>query len=85
MLAYADPSDVAEAHVRTIEADFAGQEAFLLAQPTTRFREPAEELIRSNFGDRVEIRGPLEGNATVLNTAKAERVLGLQFRPGWSQ
>jgi UDP-glucose 4-epimerase len=39
MWAYADPRDVAEAHVLALEADLEGHEAFLLAQPTTRFRE----------------------------------------------
>ena len=85
MWAYADPRDVAEAHVLALEADLQGHEAFLLAQPTTRFKEPTLELIKQNFGDQVEIRGELEGNATVLNTTKAQEVLGLQFRPGWNQ
>ncbi len=56
-----------------------------LAQPTTRFEEPTVELIERNFGDRVEIRGELEGNASVISTTKAQEVLGLQFRPGWNQ
>lgn len=85
MWAYADPRDVAEAHVLALEADLQGHEAFMLAQPTTRFVEPTVELIKRNFGDQVEIRGELEGNATVLNTKKAQEVLGLQFRPGWNQ
>ena len=57
----------------------------MLAQPTTRFAEPTVDLIKRNFGDRVEIRDELEGNASVLNTKKAQEVLGLQFRPGWNQ
>ena len=62
MWAYADPRDVAEAHVLALEADLRGHEAFLLAQPITRFREPTVELIRRNFGGRVEIRGTLDGS-----------------------
>jgi nucleoside-diphosphate-sugar epimerase len=34
MWAYADPRDVAEAHVLELEADLEGHEAFLLVQPT---------------------------------------------------
>ena len=59
MWAYADPRDVADAHVLALEADLKGHEPFLLAQPTTRFREPTTELIKQNFGNRVEIRGGL--------------------------
>ncbi len=81
MWAYADPAVVAEAHVRALEADVDGHEAFLLAQPETRFAENTAELIALNFGDRVPIRGELEGNASVISTAKARRVLGLDFVP----
>ena len=85
MWAYADPRDVALAHVRALEADLQGHEAFLLAQPTTRFRESTAELIERNFGDRVPIRGELRGNASVISTEKAQRLLGLEFRRGWNQ
>jgi nucleoside-diphosphate-sugar epimerase len=82
--AYADPRDVAEAHVRALEAEFSGHEAFLLAQPITRFREDTLELVRRNFGD-VEIRGALEGNASVISSKKAERVLGFSPQLRWDQ
>ena len=85
MWAYADPRDVAEAHVLGLEADIDGHQAFLLAQPTTRFREPTIGLIEQNFGGRVEIRESLEGNASVISTAKAQQILGFKPRPGWSQ
>ena len=85
MWAYADPRDVAAAHVLALEADIEGHEAFMLAQPTTRFRESTRELIERNFGDKVEIRGELAGNASVISTAKAQRLLGFKPRPGWSQ
>ena len=83
MWAYADPRDVAEAHVLALEADLDGHQAFLLAQPTTRFREPTAELIKLNFGDQVQIRGKLEDNASVISTEKARRILGFRPRNGW--
>ena len=83
MWAYADPRDVAEAHVLALEADLDGHQAFLLAQPTTRFLEPTAELIKRNFGDQVQIRGRLEGNASVISTEKAQRILGLKPRREW--
>ena len=76
---------MALAHVRALEVDLQGHEAFLLAQPTTRFRESTAELIERNFGDRVPIRGELRGNASVISTEKAQRLLGLEFRRGWNQ
>ena len=81
MWAYADPAVVAEAHVRALDVETDGHEPFLLAQPETRFAEPTVDLIERNFGDRVPIRGELEGNASVISTAKARRMLGLDFVP----
>ena len=84
MWAYADARDVAEAHVLAVNADIQGHEAFLLAQPPTRFREPTVVLVRDNFGDRVEIRDGLEGNASVISTLKAQRMLGFTPRHDWT-
>ena len=85
MWAYADPDDVAEAHVLALQADLAGHEPFMLAQPTTRFEEPTGGLIESNFGSKVEIRGELKGNASVISEEKARRILGWKPRAGWSE
>ena len=85
MWAYADPDDVAEAHVLALHAGLTGHEAFMLAQPTTRFKESTAELIELNFGSKVEIRGELKGNASVISTEKARRKLGWMPRAGWSE
>jgi nucleoside-diphosphate-sugar epimerase len=81
MWAYADPRDVAEAHIRSLNVEVDGHESFMIAQPTTRFAEPTIELVKANFGESVEIREGLEGNASVISTKKIERVMG--FRPSW--
>jgi len=83
MWAYADPRDVAEAHVLALDVDIEGHEAFMIAQPSSRFKEPTVDLVKNNFGDRVEIRGPLLGNASVISTEKAQRVLGWKPRYDW--
>ncbi len=57
----------------------------MLAQPTTRFEEPTAELIELNFGSKVEIRGELKGNASVISTEKAQRMLGWRPLAGWSE
>jgi UDP-glucose 4-epimerase len=84
MWAYAHIDDVAEAHRLSLDADIDGHESFLIAQPPTRFREPTIDLVRENFGDRVEIRGDLSGNASVISTAKAQRMLGLVPSHDWT-
>lgn len=84
MWAYADPRDVAEAHIAALEADIHGHEAFLIAQPSSRFREPTTDLIKKNFGERVEIRAQLEGTASVISTEKARRMLGWKPQYDWA-
>ncbi len=83
MWAYADARDVAEAHVLGVDAHIEEYEAFMIAQPTSRFSEPTIDLVRSNFGDRVEIREGLDGNASVISTEKAQRMLGWRPRYDW--
>ena len=85
MWAYADARDVAQAHVLALDAQIEEYEAFMLAQPSSRFAEPTIELVRRNFGDRVEIRDGLEGAASVISTAKAQRMLGWTARHDWRQ
>ena len=83
MWAYADARDVATAHVLALDADIEEYEAFMLAQPSSRFAEPTIDIIRSNFGDRVEIKEGLEGTASVISTAKAQRMLGWRPLHDW--
>ena len=67
-----------------MDADIEGHEAFLLAQNKTRFSEPTVDLVRANFGDRVEIRDGLEGNRSVISTLKAQRMLGWVPTHDWT-
>ena len=83
MWAYADARDVAEAHVLALDARIEEYEAFMIAQPTSRFSEPTIDLVKSNFGDKVEIREGLSGHASVISTEKAQRLLGWQPRHDW--
>ena len=85
MWAYADARDVAEAHALALDAEIEEYEAFMLAQPSTRFTEPTIDIVRANFGYQVEIRDGLEGTASVISTAKAQRMLGWQPRHDWRQ
>ncbi len=79
MWAYADARDVAEAQVLSVDAEIEEYEAFMLAQPSSRFAERTIDIVRNNFGNRVEIREGLEGTASVISTEKVQRMLG--WRP----
>ncbi len=83
MWAYADARDVAEAQVLALDAEIEEYEAFMLAQPSSRFAEPTVDIVRSNFGDRVEIREGLEGTASVISTEKVQRMLDWRPRHDW--
>ena len=83
MWAYADARDVATAHVLALDAEIDEYEAFMLAQPSTRFTEPTIDLVKRNFGDRVEIRDGLSGVSSVISTEKAQRMLGWKPRHDW--
>ena len=83
MWAYADARDVAEAHVLALDAEIEEYEAFMIAQPSSRFEEPTIDLVKNNFGDRVEIREGLSGAASVISTEKAQRLLGWRPRYDW--
>ncbi|MXX53633.1 MAG: NAD(P)-dependent oxidoreductase [Dehalococcoidia bacterium] len=83
MWAYADARDVAESHVLALDAAIEEYEAFMIAQPSSRFKEPTIDLVRNNFGDRVEIREGLNGGASVISTEKAQRLLGWKPRYDW--
>ena len=85
MWAYADARDVAEAHVLALYAEIEEYEAFMIAQPSSRFNEPTIDLVKNNFGDRVEIREGLRGAASVISTEKAQRLLGWRPRYDWRQ
>ena len=85
MWAYADARDVAEAHVLALDAEIQEYEAFMIAQPSSRFKEPTIDLVRNNFGDRVEIREGLGGTASVISTEKAQRLLGWRPRYDWTE
>ena len=57
----------------------------MIAQPSSRFKEPTIDLVRNNFGGRVEIREGLGGTASVISTEKAQRLLGWRPRYEWTE
>lgn len=83
MWAYADARDVIEMHLLSLKADFNGHEAFLIAQPKTRFKESTSDLIEANFSSSIPLKHEMVGNASVISTLKAQTMLGFKPIPDW--
>ena len=73
--------DVAEAHVLALDADIEEYEAFMLAQPSSRFNEPTIDIVKNNFGDRVEVREGLNRNRQRHQHSEGAATAGLETPP----
>ena len=80
---YTDARDAALACVQALRADFTGHEAMYIAAAHTRFDAPTEPLLR-RLAPQVEIRRPLAGRASVIDTSKARELIGYAPRHDWT-
>ena len=83
--AYTHEDDVIAAHINAVlrpeAAEPGTHEAYLIAAPDTRFVEPTLELLSRLHGvTNPELRGPMDGNASILSCKKAEERLGFHPR-----
>lgn len=79
---YIDGRDGAQAVRRALEADFAGFEAFVIANADTVMERHSADLAAEVFPD-VRVRRPLQGRETLLSIDKARRVLGYAPEHSW--
>ncbi len=79
---YVDSRDVAQATRLALEADTTGHEAFLVAAADTCMRTPSTDLMAQVYPD-VELRGPVDGNQTLLSIDKARAMLGYEPEYSW--
>ncbi|MCW1967848.1 MAG: NAD(P)-dependent oxidoreductase [Anaerolineae bacterium] len=70
-----DMTSAAEACLLSLSADFSGHEVFYIVAPTQHTVAPTLELAKQYYPD-VPIRSPLPGHTSLINSQKAERVLG---------
>jgi len=82
MWPYVDVRDAARACRLALEADSAGHETFYIAAADIRFDHSTRSLLQQ-FAPQAEIRGPLQGNASVISIEKAQRLLGYQPQFTW--
>lgn len=64
-----------DACLLSLTADFTGHEAFFIVAPDTTSEIPSRELVAKWFPG-TPIKGEFAGNASLFNSAKAERMLG---------
>ena len=83
MWPYVDVRDAARACRLALEAPSAGHEALYIAARETRFERPTLDLIREHARPGIEIRGPLDGTASVISIEKARRVIGYEPQYSW--
>lgn len=79
---YIDARDGAQAVRRSIQADFTGFEAFIIANADTVMSRSNMSLLAEVFPD-VPIKGNLTANGTLLSIEKAKRMLGYSPQYSW--
>lgn len=73
--AYTVMDEAARACELALTADFDGHEAFFIAAPRTASEETTRALAARHFPD-TPLRAPLDGNAALIDSSKAGRLLG---------
>ncbi len=79
---YVDSEDAGEACRLAIEAPFVGHEKMIIAAADTIVDRPSAELMRENFPD-VPLKTAIEGQASLLSTARAKQLIGYEPRFSW--
>lgn len=81
--AYLDARDAGAAFGATLDWTGTGHLRCYLAAEDTYSERATRELVREAFADGTELRGPLDGNASLIDTALARRALGFSPRHSW--
>lgn len=79
---YVDESHVAESVRRALEADIAGADSFVIAAADTVMRRPSRDLMAEVYPD-VPLADSVQDNDSLLDIAKARRVLGYDPQFSW--
>jgi nucleoside-diphosphate-sugar epimerase len=80
--AYIDARDAARMFVAALDRPAEGHVAVYVSAPDTFMKEDTMTLIRRTFGE-IELRRPLEGHASVIDSRAAEQLLGVRAEHSW--
>jgi nucleoside-diphosphate-sugar epimerase len=84
LFGYVDAVDAGEACRLAVEAEFVGHHRLLIAAADTIVDIPTRELCAEYFRG-VPVRGPLDGYASLYDTARARELIDYQPRVSWRQ
>lgn len=79
---YIDARDAAHAFVRAVERDAPGHLALYVSASDTFMEQTTAELVAATFPE-AEVRTPLGGHRSVLDTTAVEAELGFRARHSW--
>jgi len=82
LFSYLHVADAATIARRAVEADFDGHEPFWAVAADTNVDAPSERVAAECYPD-AEVRGSLDGHASLISTEKAREVLGWAPEHSW--
>jgi UDP-glucose 4-epimerase len=80
---YIDVYDLADALCLAAESDLPAHEVFYIASPDNVTGRDFAELVRTYYGDEVELRPTARSDASGISCAKAARLLGFSPTRSW--
>jgi UDP-glucose 4-epimerase len=80
---YIDIYDLADALCLAVESELPGHEVFYIASPDNAGGRDFAELVKTYYGDKVELRPLDRPDASGISCAKAERLLGYSPKRSW--
>ena len=80
---YIDVDDLADAVVLAVQSDLPGHEVFYIASPDNVGGHDFAELLRTYYGDEIELRPLARPDASGISIEKARRLLGWAPTRSW--
>jgi UDP-glucose 4-epimerase len=80
---YIDVFDLADAIVLAVESALPGHEVFYIASPDNVTGQPLAEMIKTYYGDAIELRPTERDDASGISCAKAARLLDYKPKRTW--
>lgn len=80
---YIDAYDLADAIRLAAESDLPGHEVFYIASPDNSCGKDFAELLRTYYGDQIELRDLSRPDASGISSEKAKRLLGWKPTRSW--
>jgi UDP-glucose 4-epimerase len=80
---YIDAYDLADAIRLAVESDLPGHEVFYVASPDNSCGKDFAELLRTYYGDQIELRSLTRPDASGISSEKAKRLLGWKPTRSW--